>query len=326
MRWIRVGLAVVVVVVLGLGVARWVTRSAGPPARVVSGPGGFSLEVPRRWNTEPRIPTKEHADFLIGHEKALLPFWQRGGFWVARFTSEPHASTDTIQARLRREQQESPRQNWGVRETRLAGRAAVVMTFTESPTELSGRLRLGQRRVVMYEVLARGFVYQVGLWTLPHPGNVTGILDDIAQSLELFPPRPWTLEVGDTDARITLPAGWAPTTSELPGAVLHAFAPGNPTEAWVYVFNYTDSPAETLRGASRMIPANGGTIVGQRRTKLAGRTATRLDFTFPDEGHPPANDVEWFVSDGKGGTFVLAVGRRAGDPDIAARIARSWRF
>jgi hypothetical protein len=326
MRKVGVGLAGILVLLLSVGALTWITRTAGPATRVVSNEGGFSLEVPRRWSVEHRTPTKDHADFLIGHEKALLPFWQRGGFWVSRWAVGDAESTESIQARVRREQAESPRDNWTASETHLAGQAAVRRTFTESPPDFGGKLRLGQRRVVVYDLAVRGFNYQVGLWTLPHAGSVTSTLDKIATSLELFAPRPWTLDVGDTDTRLTLPAGWAPTTSDLSGVALYALAPGDPTSAWVYIFNYTDSPAATLRGALRKIPSNGGTITGQHPTRLAGRAATRLDFTFPDEGHPPASDVEWFVSDGDGGTLVLAVGRRSGDPTIAERIARSWKF
>src|SRR5688572_16119500 len=128
-------LAGVMAAALVLGGVTWVTRTAGSPVRVASNHGGFSLDVPRRWYVEHRRPTSEHADFLIGHEKALLPFWQRSGFWVSRFAVGPDASTEEIQARMRRDQEKSPRDNWTVRTTRLAGRAAVVVTFTEEPRE-----------------------------------------------------------------------------------------------------------------------------------------------------------------------------------------------
>ncbi|MEY2424930.1 MAG: hypothetical protein QOI61_502, partial [Actinomycetota bacterium] len=85
MRKVGVGLAGILVLLLSVGALTWITRTAGPATRVVSNEGGFSLEVPRRWSVEHRTPTKDHADFLIGHEKALLPFWQRGGFWVSRW-------------------------------------------------------------------------------------------------------------------------------------------------------------------------------------------------------------------------------------------------
>ena len=327
-RAVGLGLAAVCgFALLSIGLVTWITRTSGPPVRVVSDEGGFSIAAPRGWTVEKRRPTtSERLDFVTGHENAAFGFLQRGGFWVARLPAGADASTDTIRARMRSDQTKGPRDNWSVRDTRLAGRAAVVMRFTESPTDFGGRLRLGHRTVVMYEVIDGGFIYQVGLWTLPHAGGVKTQLDKVAASLRTFAPRAWTAEIGDTGARLTLPPGWMQNSSDLGGVAFHALAPGDPTEAWVYVFHYDDTPAESLRGAMKNIPANGGTITAQREDMLGGQKVTRLDFTFPDGDRPPANDTEWFVSDGDGGTFVLAVGRRAGDPNIADRIASGWKY
>jgi hypothetical protein len=310
-------------VVLSLGVVTWM-RSSGDPVRVVSREGGFSLAVPKGWSVEQRRPTTdEHRDFLVGHENAALGFLQRGGFWVARWSVGADASTDTVRARMRADQTKSPRDNWTVETQRLGGRDAVVMRFTESP-DFAGRLRLGNKRVVIYEMIDGRFNYQVGLWTLPRPGSAKNALERIAASIELFTPRAWTAELGDTDARLKLPGGWAQFPSDLKGVVLFALAPGDPTDAWAYVFHYEDSPAASLRTARRSISGSGGAITGQYDSTLGDRKAVRLDFTFPDGDRPPARDTEWFVSDGDGGTFVLAVGVRSGDPNIADRIASGW--
>ena len=106
-----------------------------------------------------------------------------------------------------------------------------------------------------------------------------------------------------------------------------ALAPGDPTEAWAYVFHYPNAtPAASVRTARKNIVGRGGEITGERPDTLGGRKAIRLDFFFPDKGFPAAHDVEWFTSDGDGGTFVLAIGRRSGDEHIHERLAATWRF
>lgn len=325
----RVGLGVAVAVTvaaLSLGIATWLTRTSGPPVRIGSDEGGFSVAVPRGWSVEKRRPTEGHDDFLVGHENAAFGFLRRGGFWIARWAVATDASIKTVRARLASEQEESPRDNWTLDETRIAGRSALVRTFTESPPDFGGRLRLGHRTTVTYELLVSGFNYQVGLWTLPHAGGVTAALDKLAASIEFFAPRAWTAELDGTDARLTLPGGWTQRPTDLDGAIFFAIAPSDPTEAWAYVFRYDGSTRASVRNARRSISANDGTIIDQLESVLAGRPATRLDFTFPDEGHPPARGVEWFVGDGEGGTFVLAVGRRSGAANIAERVASGWRF
>ncbi len=324
---VGLGLAIVVGVVgLSLGIVTWVTRTSGPAVRVASEEGGFSVAVPKGWTVEKRRPTTDdHRDFMVGHENAAFGFLQRGGFWVARWAVGADASPETVRARVRADQRNSPRDNWTVGSQQLAGHAAVVQRFTESPVGF-GRLRLGQKRLVVYDVIDGGFNYQIGLWTLPRPGSAKAALDKIAASIELFAPRAWTAEIAGTGARLTLPGGWAQYPSDIKGTVLHALAPNDPTDAWVYVFRFTDSPTATLRGARRNIPANGGVIIGQRDVTLAGQAAVRLDFTFPDGDRPPARDTEWLVSDGEGGTLVLVVGVRSGDPDIAERIASGWKY
>jgi hypothetical protein len=205
----------------------------------------------------------------------------------------------------------------------VGGFDAVVVRYTEEP-ELLDRLRMGDRSIVVRQFVTHGYVFQVGTWTLAHPGKVTQQLDAVVASVRVFQPRPWTATI-EGGVRLRLPGGWVERDSPLQGGVLHALAPGDPTHAWAYVFHYTDSPEASLQAALTKIPANGGTIVGQRDATLAGRAATRLDFLFPDGKHSHADDVEWFVSDGHGGTYVLAVGRRSGDPRIADRLAAAFK-
>ncbi len=123
-----------------------------------------------------------------------------------------------------------------------------------------------------------------------------------------------------------MPGGWAELPTDLPGAELFALAPGSPAPAWVYVFRYPGAPIASLRAARRNIPRKGGSIVAERTDRLGGRAATRLDFTFTDDRNAAARATEWFVADGRGGTFVLAVALRSADPALRDDFARRWRF
>jgi hypothetical protein len=324
-----IGLAVVatvLVVTLGLGAVTWISRTSGPAVRIVSDEGGVAVSVPRQWTVDKKHPTDpEHAEYLNGHESAAFGFLQRGGFWVARWSVSADKTLNELKAEKTRQQAYRKREEWSVRDGRVGGRPAIFERFVKTPHGFN-RLRLGETKLVVREVIADGSVIQMGTWTTPHAGDVARQLDALAQSLEILRPQPWQAELPDKGARFTLPAGWSERPTELKGASFFALAPGDPAEAWAYVFHYADSPAASLRTARKSITGNKGVLAGQHDTTLGGHRAVRLDFTFPDGKYGDARDAEWFVSDGKGGTYVLAVGRRLGDERIHDRIAKTWRF
>ncbi|MEY2474456.1 MAG: hypothetical protein QOK28_3785 [Actinomycetota bacterium] len=310
-RTALIALAALVVVVAGLGALTWGSGTSGLGRRVTSREGGVSVLVPRGWFAEDNHPIDPgHQEFLHGRENAALGLLRRGGFWVARWPASKTTTLDTLRA-------DAP-DNALTTRGRVGDYAAIVARY-EQP-RAADTLWLGHKRFVVRELIADGFVFQVGTWTLPRAGGVARELRGVAQSLVIARPQPWKT------AHVTLPGGWVERETKIPGARLFALSPGDPVHAWAYVFHYADSPQATLRAARRKIPMHGGVLGEETSTTVGGRPATRLAFTFPDEGLPPANDVEWFVSDGHGGTFVLAVGRRAGDANVADRIAATWRF
>ena len=114
------------------------------------------------------------------------------------------------------------------------------------------------------------------------------------------------------------------TPTKVPGAVLFALSPGDPNDAWVYLFHYDGPPSASLRAAKRNVPKRGGVITGEQPTTVDGHPATRRDFTFRDGTTGRATATEWFLSDGHGRTFVLAVGHRAGDANVAERFVDAF--
>lgn len=326
MRTFGLGLtAVLVFVALAAGATVWFAEGSDAVVRIVSDEGGVSVAVPRDWRVEQRHPLDEdHQEFLDGRERRALGLLERAGFWVARWPAAPDATSATVEDRLRKEQSKKQRDEWSLTEAVVAGHRAVVVRYAESPK--SFERRFGDARVVVRELVANGFVYQVGTWALPLGGGVTRTLDEIAHSLKVFTPKPWTVDVADTRARFKVPGGWVERESDLKDAIFHALSPGDPNDAWAYVFRYPDSPSASLRAARAKIPANGGQLVEQRDETLGGRDAVRLEFFFGDGERGMAHGTEWFVSDGKGGSFVFAVGRRAGNERIADRLADTWRF
>jgi hypothetical protein len=133
--------------------------------------------------------------------------------------------------------------------------------------------------------------------------------------------------VPGTNARLTFPAGWTQRHAK-PAAhsTLVAFGPGQPIDAWAYVFHYAGQSVEhEVTTAMRNIAQHGGHNIVRSSGTIGGHTRPRLDFDFPDNVGPDTHDVEWFMPDGHGGTIVFAVGSRAGDPDVAERIAATWR-
>jgi hypothetical protein len=311
-RVLGLAAAAVVVVAVGLGAITWMTRGSGPAERVVSAEGGLSVRVPRDWVVVKKHPTDpDHQDFLTGHENAAFGFVQRGGFWVSRWPASAATTLATLRADYRKDASVTP--------GRVGPYPATVERYHEPPRGLA-KLCIGDTHLVVRELIVNGYVFQVGTWTLPHPGGTKGQLDELAQSLEIREPQPWRA------THVTVPGGWVERPSDLKGARFFALAPGDPAQAWAYVFHYRDSPTASLHGALTAIPKHGGAIVAQRPDALGGRHATRVEFTFPDGRYGSAQDVEWFVGDGKGGTFVLAVGRRSGDEHIHDQIAHTWRF
>jgi hypothetical protein len=95
--------------------------------------------------------------------------------------------------------------------------------------------------------------------------------------------------------------------------VAHAISAGVPgPEAWVYVFHYTETtPREFRATVERNIVENDGSEFRASAATLDGAPAVRLDFRFRNEGYSElAYATEWAIDDGRGGTLVLAVGRR----------------
>lgn len=300
-----------------------VRRNAGPPVRIVSAEAGVSLAAPKGWSVEVRHPTDpEDANFIQGHERAAFDALQRGGFWVARWS----VPADTTIASLKRTMLASraeQRRDATISDGIVAGRQAAVLRYTK-PTKGFSKLRLGGITVTERRFVVNGFAYLVGTYTAPHAGSVARQLDALVDSIELHAPAPWTGRVAGASLR--LPGGWIESPTTLPGAGLFALAPGNPSDAWAYVFHYDGPPADSVAAAKRNIPKNGGVILSEEPAELGGRAATKLTFNFNDAPHPQAQGVEWFISDGHGKTFVLAVGRRAGDEHVAETIASGWRY
>ena len=191
----------------------------------------------------------------------------------------------------------------------------------------SSAATLATKRVVVREVVVDGLLYQVGTWTLARPGRneLDAALEKVARSFEFTAPQPWTRDLPAIDAGLSLPGGWVEYPTDLPGAVVFAASPGDPSDAWAYVFHYQDSPGRTLAAVRRNIPGAGGSILSEQRTTFAGRAATRVEYSFHDDRSPGAHGVEWVFGDGHGKTAVLAVSWRAGDGSIANVVAQGWR-
>jgi hypothetical protein len=276
--------------------------------RVVSSVGGFSVEIPRAWTAIKSRPTNETRTYYMhGRNNAALGLDHTAGFFVARYARSRDATLDTLASDIAKA---LPSYAEFARTT-LHGRGAIVATYLDpDPARVDRLLRRQQRwRIVAFFV--DSFVFQIGTW------NTTGAPDqDIAESFVYRAPRPWRVRI--EDAAFTLPGGWIQAKPNV-DAAFHAWSPGDPADAWVYLFHNRDlSVRDQIALARRNIARGGGTDIVE--------TARRLDFRFPDEGHPePAHDTEWFAPDGHGGTFVLAVGYRAGDPTIGAQIKRTWR-
>jgi hypothetical protein len=304
----------------GLG-AVVVRRGSGDAVLVTSAEGGVSLFAPEHWSVQRRHPTDaSDPSYIVGHSKGLL--FKEGGFWVSRWPVPATTTLDAVKARMAANHTER-RHNVEVGDGELAGRPAAVLRYRRSPHGLR-RLRLGDTTYVVRQILVGGFTYQVGTWTAPRPGRVADELDRLVASVELHAPQPWTAHVGDTTLRI--PGGWRQLRTKVRGARFFAAAPGDPESAWVYVLHDKHDPATSAAIARKSIPANRGTITSEQAVSLRGHDATRIDFTFPDRDFPPAHDVEWFVSDGRGGTWVLAVGRRSGDASIADQLVAGFVF
>ena len=265
-----------------------------------------------------RRPHNERVTYYArGRDNALLGLDHRSGFFVARYARAKTTTLDSLAADL----QNGTDRPSTITRAWVRGHSAAVMTYTDPRIEVVDRLLRRTRRWRIVAFATGPFVFQIGTW------STTGSPDeDVATSFTYRPPVPWKAAVPATDVAITVPAGWIQARPPIKAA-FHAWSTGDPIEAWVYVFHFRGSPvAEEIATATHNISANGGTEVRRSREQLGGRSVAALEFRFPDEGHAlPAHDTEWFTSDGNGGSYVLAVGYRSGDPTIGDVIARSWR-
>lgn len=322
-RWF--GLALVAVVFALLGTGFWTLRGPGPAQRVTSAEGGFSLAVPTRWSVEHRHPTDGiHMEFLVGQDETLGVL-HRGGFWVSRWSVPRDTDATDLRTRLRAEDA-GRRHNRVIGTITIDGRPAVTLRYDEVRNRFA-KAAVGTKQVVIREFVVDGLLYQVGTWAYGHPGtdDVRAALAEVAASFRLEPPRQWTKDLPAIDAGLALPGGWVEQPTDLPGALVFAVSPGDPNDAWAYVFHYGGAPDKTVAAARTNIPGAGGSIVSEQPTTFAGRPATRMEYTFPDERSAGAHGVEWVFGDGHGKTVVLAVAWRAGDASIADEIARGWR-
>jgi hypothetical protein len=303
---IAIGLAVAVVFAGALSLVIHPTPDGGT---LISRVGGFSIEVPAGWTANKRRPRDGgHNYYVIGRHPALLGLGSSEGFHVARWEA---ADFDT----LRRDVSTYAGEGAHTEEAVVAGHRALITTSRCQDRGVLNVMLRHRSHCRSVSFIAGRFVYQVGTWSWSGVPDAT-----IAATFRARTPVPWTTTIPGTHAQLTLPGGWTQRKgADLKGATLVAYSPGQPVDAWAYLFHFkgisvTDQIAKTRHN----IEGGGGTNIVQ--------TGRRLDFLFPDEGHPnPAHDTEWFRSDGHGGTFVLAVGYRAGDPDIGERIARTWR-
>lgn len=320
-RIVLVSAAVVAVVAL-LGAGVWFAGAGGPGGKVVSAEGGFALEVPEGWTVKHRHPMRaDRSEFISGHETVFG--MQRGGFWVSRWSVPETTTLNSVQQRMRAEDAAN-RTEVKVGEARLAGRPAAMVTYNKKSGGIAGSMRA--QDVTIREIVVDRHIYQVGIWTLRQPGSLLQELEAVVNSFELRTPQPWRETLRDSTASVEMPPAWVERKPDLKDSIFHAIAPGDPTDAWVYVFRSPDPAAKVLATSKRDIVANGGTLGAESTATLDGRDAKRLEFEFPDPNGTVADDVSFYVDDPKGGSFVLTVGRRTGSESIADRIARTWRF
>ena len=307
---------VVAVVVLFVGALYVVVRPAPNEGTLVSRVGGFSIEVPHGWTAEKRRPRDEdHNYYVRGSHPALFGLGSSEGFHVARFEA---AGFDNLRRAVAKYSGDGAR----TEESVVAGYHALI---TDARCQDSGVINVMLRhrsRCRTVSFIAGRFAYQVLTWSW------SGTPDDtIAGTFRALAPVKWTATVPGTRARLTLPAGWTQRKNgELKGAKFVAFSPGEPIDAWAYVFHYPDKSVHAeVPAATDSITKNGGRNIARTTGTIDRRRVPRLDFDFPDDLGGYDHDVEWFLPDGRGGTLVLAVGHRAGNPDIAAKIAATWR-
>lgn len=311
-----------VLAALGVVVAR--LDVAGEPRRLTHPEGGVSLEAPEHWSIEGRMPNDPRSyELFVGHENEALGFVQRGGFWVSRWPARDDLTLASIKRTMAASGGDG-RHDVEVGEGTLAGRPAAVLRYKTSPRGMR-RLRFGDTSFVVRQVVVGDFQFQVGTWTAPRSGDTADRLERLVASVQFFPPQPWLARADGT--QLKLPGGWTKQRTKIGRAVFFAVSPGDPNDAWVYVFHYKDTPAASLRAARRNLTQHGNRILRDQETTLRGEPATRLDIEFTDEGYAnPAHGSEWFISDGRDGTYVLAVAYRAGDPSITDQLAADWRF
>lgn len=296
-----------VVVMLAVAVAVAPPHHAGTK-RVTSAIGGFSLAVPDDWDVTQARPTNENASsYARGRNTALFGLDHTEGFFVVRFGRAAHATLDSTAADIER----AVARRTAATRTFVRGNPAVAVTYRNRDQSLVDHVLRRRQQWLIVAFFVDTFVFEIGTWSSTGAPN-----EDVARSFRYAPPRPWTVHV-DT-AQVTLPGGWIQARPPI-DAAFHAWSPGDPIDAWAYVFHFTTvSLSDEIADAQHNIAKRGGTNIA-----VAPR---RLDFLFPDEGHAqPAHDTEWFAPDGLGGTYVLAVGYRSGDPTIGEQIATTFR-
>ena len=296
------------------------TRPAEVAGSVASRAGGFALRIPEGWRAERVEPIPGDPTFLLAREGG--PFGlARAGMWVDRWPSG-RRGVDEIAARLA---DEFDGRHDGLLRERVDGLPALRLTherrtYSFVPEFLPG----GTTRLTEYRIIASDFIYNIGFWTTA-PGSFEGVFEDVIATWRRTEPRPRTVSYRDDGFSLEVPAGWTEAKSPLPKTVIHALGPGRP-DAWFYVFHYPDAiPEESRTAAAESIRTNGGYDLQFGAGTLGGEPCLRLDFRFPDEHQPDAAyDTEWFLDDGRGGTLVLAVGRRDPTSDVHHVLASSW--
>ncbi len=310
-RRLTVAVLVVIGLVLAVGGVVVLRQSRGSPVRITSAEGGVSVIAPSNWHIEIRHPTTpSDPQYLRGHERGVMGAIERRGFWVARWSVPEDMSMNSVKQSMRASRG-TRRHDVTMGDGELADRPSAVLRYRQSPHGL-GRLRLSDTAYTVRHILIGGFLYQVGTWESERWGDRDGALEALVDSFEISDPQPWVKRIDN--ATLKLPGGWTERPSNIGAARFFAVAPGEPSRTWAYVFHDAKrSPEQSLALARDTITKGKGAIYGER----PDGNATRIDFALPDKNGAPTYDIEWIVSDGHGGAYVLSVARRDVSPSLA---------
>lgn len=321
-RW-GVGVAVVAttLVVIGSG---WLLLQprGGADVSYRDAAGGFTLTLSSSWRVHPHDSAGQPWNWISADRSSRLgppDAW----LWLNRSTPGGTNQVETIA----RYSMDDIRRHWGhvhvVREqTTFAGHRALRLRYSHPILKQLASIPGSDAEEIRLITESAGQVYELGVvgWRgLP--------FDELEHVLHLTTPR-GVRTIGDRSVgvHIAVPGSWnrEVTDPQAKGVVMTAADPFDPHEAWTVIWRL-EGDVETAVSNSADKAARQGTIVRRSQALVAGRPATRIDFTRKTALAPTYYST-WIFAGADGTPWQLLVGASTDMKPTATAIAASLQF